>query len=93
MVAPTPPMQPGPRFEPPSSGKPREAQFVLQQYFVNSYPSRPRRASIPAQNLCSTPTERPVYTQWEAQLASEGDRPVYSIGAVARMLDIPAATL
>ena len=26
-------------------------------------------------------------------MASEGDRPVYSIGAVARMLDIPAATL
>jgi len=26
-------------------------------------------------------------------LASEGDRPVYSIGAVARMLDMPAATL
>jgi len=26
-------------------------------------------------------------------LASDGDRPVYSIGAVARMLDLPAATL
>ena len=26
-------------------------------------------------------------------MASEGDRPVYSIGAVARMLDIPTATL
>ena len=26
-------------------------------------------------------------------MASEGDRPVYSIGAVARMLDMPAATL
>ncbi len=26
-------------------------------------------------------------------MASEGDRPVYSIGAVARMLDIPASTL
>ena len=26
-------------------------------------------------------------------MASEGERPVYSIGAVARMLDVPAATL
>src|SRR2546423_1724829 len=33
------------------------------------------------------------FTLSAKSVASEGDRPVYSIGAVARMLDMPAGTL
>ena len=45
-----------------------------------------RQSSIPTR-------KRTAYTEGEVRLSEEQDPAVYSIGAVARMLDIPASTL
>src|SRR4051794_21988729 len=65
---------------------PRESLARLSSDFYNTSSTLVRQEADLAKYLCKTcaalGSQRRLYTQHEANLAGEGDRPVYSIGAV-----------